>query len=166
MEENLDASRTSEDTAMDSNTATFLEATGPNLRRPYITEEGIVEGWLRDPLQIHKVAKDAVMEDQRGQFAPAGWKHPVFTLESGYLVGYSFCTHERLQQHVNILLCELHAAIRCTNQSETTQEPTYFPSRRRLFVGVVLFFPEHGPSILPSSASAEGTVDIQFIAES
>jgi hypothetical protein len=89
-----EACRPSQDPAMDDKT--FLEIAGPTLRRPYI----------------------AVTEQQQGLFVPAGWKHAVFTLESGYLAGYSFCTHEHLEQHVSTLLCELEASMGYQNLRE------------------------------------------------
>jgi hypothetical protein len=80
----------------DEKTGTFLETAGPTLRRPFI----------------------AVTEQQQGLFVPAGWKHAVFTLEGGYLAGYSFCTHQHVEQHVNTLICELQASMAFRNSSE------------------------------------------------
>jgi hypothetical protein len=82
--------------ATDTTGPCLLEIAGPNLRRPYI----------------------AVTEDQQGLFVPAGWKHAVFTMESGYLAGYSFCTHQHLEHHVNTLLCELEASMGYQNSGQ------------------------------------------------
>jgi hypothetical protein len=75
---------------------TLLEIAGPNLRRPFI----------------------AVTEGHQGLFVPAGWKHAVFTLESGYLAGYSFGTHLHVEHHVNTLLGELEAATKFKNPGQ------------------------------------------------
>jgi hypothetical protein len=99
-----DAYRGLDDAAMDEKTgtvldekmSTFLGTAGPKLRRPFI----------------------AVTEGQQGLFVPAGWKHAVFTLEGGYLAGYSFCTHEHVEQHVNTLICELQASMAFRNSTE------------------------------------------------
>jgi hypothetical protein len=85
-------------TGSENSPTTFLEQTGPTMRRPYI----------------------AVTEAYQALFIPAGWKHAVFTLQSGYLGGFSFCTHQHLDQHVNTLLCELHAAMRLVNPEKYT----------------------------------------------
>jgi hypothetical protein len=91
----------SEDPAMASKN--LLEIVGPTLRRPYL----------------------AVTEEQQGLFVPAGWKHAVFTLESGYLAGYSFCTHEHLEQHVTTLLCELEASLAYQNTTQHGHNTDY-----------------------------------------
>jgi hypothetical protein len=66
----------------------LLEIIGPELRRPYI----------------------AVTERQQGLFVPAGWRHAVFTLESGLLGGYSFYSHQHIEEHVKTLICEMDAS--------------------------------------------------------
>jgi hypothetical protein len=86
-----------------SNPASFLEQLGPSMRRPYI----------------------AVTEGQQALFIPAGWKHAVFTLQTGYLGGYSFSTHEHVQWHVNTLLCELHAAMRLVDTGKYKASTDY-----------------------------------------
>jgi hypothetical protein len=83
------AGATAGTTSSHSMTRSLLEIVGPELRRPYI----------------------AVTENQQGLFVPAGWRHAVFTMESGLLGGYSFCTHKHLDEHVKTLLCEMTAAI-------------------------------------------------------
>jgi hypothetical protein len=83
-------------TFLEEKTGTFLETAGPKLRRPFI----------------------AVTEHQQGLFVPAGWKHAVFTLEGGFLAGYSFCTHQHVEQHVNTLSCELQASMAFRNSTE------------------------------------------------
>jgi hypothetical protein len=87
----------------DSLKRTLLEIAGPNLRRPYI----------------------AVTEGHQGLFVPAGWKHAVFTLESGYLAGYSFGTHQHVEHHVNTLLGELEAAIKYQNPGQFDPRTDY-----------------------------------------
>jgi hypothetical protein len=82
---------------------TLLEIAGPNLRRPFI----------------------AVTEGHQGLFVPAGWKHAVFTLESGYLAGYSFGTHLHVEHHVNTLLGELDAAIKFKNPGQYKARTDY-----------------------------------------
>jgi hypothetical protein len=76
--------------------STFLEIAAPTMRRPYI----------------------AVTEGQQALYIPAGWKHAVFTIQSGLLGGYSFCTDQHIDQHVNTLLCELHAATRLSDAKD------------------------------------------------
>jgi hypothetical protein len=83
-------------TSTDSMTRSLLEIVGPELRRPYI----------------------AVTERQQGLFVPAGWRHAVFTMESGLLGGYSFCTHQHLDEHVRTLLSEMTAAISHQSREE------------------------------------------------
>jgi hypothetical protein len=72
-----------------NDSGTFLEIAGPRLRRGYI----------------------AVTEGNQALFVPAGWKHAVFTLESGYLAGWSFGTNEHLKQQIQTILGELEAAV-------------------------------------------------------
>jgi hypothetical protein len=90
----------------DTQARTLLEIAGPNMRRPYI----------------------AVTQHQQGLFVPAGWKHAVFTVESGYLAGFSFCTHPHLEHHVNTLLREMEAAMEYQNPAEYDKKTDYlFP---------------------------------------
>jgi hypothetical protein len=91
------AHRVQEATRGDESLApSLLEQLGPSMRRPYI----------------------AITEGQQGLYIPAGWKHAVFTVESGYLGGYSFYTHDHIAQHVNTLLCEMQAAQQLVNAGQ------------------------------------------------
>jgi hypothetical protein len=94
---------TSGDTT-DKLSLSLLEQLGPSMRRPYI----------------------AITEGQQGLYIPAGWKHAVFTVESGYLGGYSFCTHDHIRQHVNTLLCEIHAAQQLVDTRQYTTSTDHF----------------------------------------
>jgi hypothetical protein len=92
------AARASEDQSK-----TFLEIAGPRLRRPYI----------------------AVTEGKQGLFVPAGWKHAVFTLETGYLAGWSFGTNEHLKQQIQTILGEMQAAVVYSKPEQYGQKTDY-----------------------------------------
>jgi hypothetical protein len=99
------AHRVQEATSGDmSDSISLFEQLGPAMRRPFI----------------------AITEGQQGLYIPAGWKHAVFTIESGYLGGYSFYTHEHIREHVNTLLCEMHAAQQLVNPGQHTASTDHF----------------------------------------
>jgi hypothetical protein len=97
----------------DTRKRTFLESAGPNMRRPYI----------------------AVTQQQQGLFVPAGWRHAVFTVDSGYLAGYSFCTHPHLEHQVGTLLGEMEADWDTKIKKNMRRKPIiYCPSFGRIYI--------------------------------
>ncbi|KAF8538779.1 hypothetical protein BDD12DRAFT_884137 [Trichophaea hybrida] len=54
---------------------------------------------------------------EMGLYSPAGWQHAVFTVEGGYLWGYSFFSHQHVGAHIGNFLGECNAALRISSSS-------------------------------------------------